>query len=221
MHYNILISMMLSLFYSLNYNKNYDNDKLDITKQFALHGEWQLEKRISSDEQNVLSSKESRICSGSKITFYQDSIAGTLDSCIYGSGCNSPSYKYELVNPYVFFENDSSFVRLLGKTKDSLMVVYTNCYGPPYQYIYMLNEDNIALSMNGYLFFYNRKQPFNRPHNNSYIPLSGDTVKCLKNEKGGNCTGYVIQGSRAKGKAIHVIPMRKDVPNEIKERRRH
>ena len=46
------------------------------------------------------------------------------------------------------------------------------------------------------------------------VEAYGDTVKCMYHQNK-SCTGYVIQGTRKKGKVVHVAPpANKDIPLE-------
>jgi hypothetical protein len=81
---------------------------------------------------------------------------------------------------------------------------------PPIDFI--ISKPFLIVELDGVIYYLKRKNKFET------IPVYGDTVRCKYREKGGVCTGFVIQGSRVTGKAIHVTPKNNKVPLEIDNR---
>jgi hypothetical protein len=71
--------------------------------------------------------------------------------------------------------------------------------------IFYLKGDTLINNCGGYILFL-----IKIPQGTS---TEGDTVKCMYGSKC-HSTGYVIQGTRAKGNVIHVKPINKNVPVE-------
>ena len=103
--------------------------------------------------------------------------------------------------------------------EDSIRTIGFSCKIEP-KYI----SDN-SPEFSGYLFYTNNK--LFAIYNSLILIMErktlseivdGDTVRCLYHE-GKTCTGFVIQGSRKSGKVIHVMPLNKNVPLEVEERK--
>lgn len=82
-----------------------------------------------------------------------------------------------------------------------------SCVGDLY-----LKGDTLLLNFCGGVTFYFTKE--NKANRANVTPIYGDTVQCLYRDNGGMCSGYVIQGTRAKGCVVHVSPVNKNVPFE-------
>lgn len=82
-----------------------------------------------------------------------------------------------------------------------------SCVGDLY-----LKGDTLLMNFCGGVTFYFTKE--NKANKANVLPIYGDTVQCLYHDNGGKCSGYVIQGSRAIGRIIHVSPVNTNVPFE-------
>lgn len=185
-------------------------------ENFSILGKWEIVNRVYIDDRYPLSKKESMECSGNIVVFYEDSVVGSKDNCFYGMKCQKPNYKVQKVNTLIFFEGDTTYKKLYGITEDSLNIVITDCGGAPFEYIYFITENYITLGVDNYTFFLQRVDA-SRKKNISFEPSVGDTVRCKYRETSGECTGYIIQGTRKSGKVVHVNPVNKNVPLEIEE----
>jgi len=83
--------------------------------------------------------------------------------------------------------------------------------------IFYFKQDTLINICGGYTLFLLKVKEIQE---GSSSTISADTVRCRYKEKGGVCTGFVIQGSRKNGKVIHVKPVNKNVPLESEEQKK-
>ena len=186
-------------------------------EKFNLMGKWKIVKRVYADEKYTYTKKEEIECSGNIVIFYEDSIVSSKDTCFYGIKCYAPNYQIQKVNAYSHYEGDTSYMKLIGITGDSIRIISTDC-GVPYAFIDILNENFICCGMDNYTVFLQRVvTSVENLNQKSALPAVGDTVLCKYRETSGECTGYIIQGTRKSGKVVHVNPVNKNVPLEIEE----
>jgi hypothetical protein len=77
--------------------------------------------------------------------------------------------------------------------------------------LYIKGDTLILNFCGGVTFYFTKATKFNEK---SVLPIYGDTVQCVYRDNASTCSGFVIQGTRAKGSVIHVLPMNKNVPFE-------
>ena len=78
---------------------------------------------------------------------------------------------------------------------------------------FYLKQDTLISMCGGYTLFLLKV----KEEKSELIPSEGDTVLCKYHETNGECTGYIIQGTRRSGKVVHVNPVNKNVSLEIEE----
>lgn len=126
----------------------------------------------------------------------------------------NPQYRIELRKTReVFTANGSVFSEKYKKelniNSETLYVLtISDAQGPLYEL--MMSNENLIFPSDGYFFLLEKAMKIK--------VILGDTVRCKYNEKTGECTGFVIQGTRKQGgKVQHVKPLNKKVPMEVDE----
>jgi hypothetical protein len=141
---------------------------------------------------------------------------------VINDSCDSPDYKFNKENTEDFLTKKIRVDRKeLGIEGDSLYVInlkctsspkYYNDNSPNFNFYIFTNNNKLFVKYQGIIFILEKQSKEDIKGN--ILPSDGDTVRCFEGEK---CafTGYVIQGTRAKGAAIHVTPVNKNVPMEV------
>lgn len=176
-------------------------------------GKWKAVNFIVGDAPAALTQSEAESFLKTEITIMPSIVVFFKDSC------KSPVYKAHKENTIQYLLNYYRQESAIGIKQDSIIVVSVSCSANPiylsnnspnFKYnILLINKNKFVLNYSG-VFYYFEKINENC-HNKT--PINGDTVRCIY---GGKChsTGYVIQGTRAKGHVIHVKPVNKNVPVE-------
>jgi hypothetical protein len=182
----------------------------------SIYGRWKIVKFIEGDLDPGSSRKGRKFLN--KSVFLEANLA-----VVFQDSCKYPQYEIKRYNTEDYLWNNyRQHLPLGGIPKDSVTVVELTCSGNP---IYaskdspifdnefmLIGHDTLVLGGGGEgLFFFLKRME--EDSGIIRIPQNGDTVRCIYGKKCGY-TGYVIQGTRAKGHAIHGNPVNKNVPME-------
>lgn len=194
---NWKISLLLLVLFFKNASAQNEQTKINLT------GTWKVVKVISGDyhypeikqeDINRYLNKEAIITPNFIINNICSSPTDT---------CNSPRLKYKTRTAVKASGEDPKYLSWIGFTKDYMETISSNC-NPPFVELVVLDNNMIIGDIDGFYVYMERI---------NVLPKGGDTVRCIYGNKCG-FSGYVIQGTRAKGHAIHVNPVNKNVPME-------
>lgn len=207
---NMLFLVLLSLASCAGVPKQAaTNPTGDITK--LLYDNWYV-KDFSSMPISALSDEEAQRFLEQSISL-QPKIAIVLNDT-----CASPDYSIKKVHANTYLRYYKTSREAIGIKSDTIYTVDLTCKtspkyfsdeSPEFNYALIYDGSRLSIIYNG-IVFHLKKKPIMKKSNIA----EGDTVKCMyyQNKR---CTGYIIQGTRKKGKPVHVAPpANKNVPLE-------
>ncbi len=140
---------------------------------------------------------------------------------VFNDTCVNPNYIINKVNANTYLSKYRTAREAIGIKSDMIYTIelsckstpkYSNDESPEFNYVLLYDNNRLSIIYNGIVFHLEKMHTINKKSN----VTEGDTVKCMYYQNV-NCTGYTIQGTRKKGKVVHVTPNNKNVPLESEE----
>ncbi|MEO6883500.1 MAG: hypothetical protein ABI199_05705 [Bacteroidia bacterium] len=206
-----MVSKKLLLFSTLILCYNCYAQQLKNAPSKYLYGKWKCVKLDARGYENLTPEQarklQASILTVEKHTYYYNNIS-------FIEWCNFDHWivtKYDTVNldsqdplVYTYTTKELSKIKVIEPV-DSIgkFGCVNDCAA------FYLKGDTLLNDCGGYYFYFTKVKEVK----NETIPIDGDTVRCIYGNRCGS-TGYVIQGTRATGHAVHVRPVNKNVPME-------
>lgn len=137
---------------------------------------------------------------------------------VFNDTCNQPNYTINKAYANAYLREFKTDRKAVGIKADTIYSIDLSCKSLPKYFGEDSPDFNYALIYDGYslsiiyngVVFHLEKKPFLKKTS----AIEGDTVKCMYH-KNRTCSGYVIQGTRRRGKVLHITPpVNKEVPLE-------
>ena len=136
--------------YSYGQQKNQD---------INFYGRWKVFKCSAADSRFGFDKKESEKYLNKEIIITPDKIYSFADTC------SLPNYTHSTVIAFNYFEQDTSFIKMIGcKNNDNIEVVKTKC-GTPFIELDFLTQNLFIGAVNNLLLFFERIPPTKNDYN--------------------------------------------------------
>lgn len=205
----VCLSMLILLSSNGIAKKALANPKVDILAQ--LFNTWYV-KSFSFLAVSGLSEEEARSYLEQNVVFKPNL------AIVFNDTCTEPKYIVDRVSANMYLRQFKTEKESIGIKSDTVVSIDLSCVGSPkyftenspeFNYAMIIDQQKLSIIYNGVVFHLEE-----RPEIKSNTSVEGDTVKCIFN-KNKSCSGYVIQGTRKKGRVKHVIPqVNKEFPLE-------
>jgi hypothetical protein len=178
---------------------------------YNIYGEWRIKSFFSANI-SAITDQDAEKFVDQIIRFNKD------NAVIFSDTCNKPTYNLHRENAVIYISKEYRVnPKLFNLKEDSISIITIECKEQPHYHnedasnfyydVIFINKSTAVITYQGFFFFIEKINSL------GFIPFEGDTVLCKYREKE-KCTGFIIQGTRAKGSPEHVNPVNKDVPKE-------